>query len=158
MSEREAHRLLAEANALASRGRYEEAIRGYEQAISLHPPLHGYRLVIGELLFELQEYGRAADVFEEVALADAQRAEAFEALGRARLMLGDPFGAIAAFERALSVAPGWAPPAWHLALLYDEAGQPDLAKARLRVAVASEPKLLEAAREEGLLGRLGGLS
>lgn len=156
MSEREAHRMLAEANARAAEGAYEDAIRGYEQAISLHAPLRGYRLVVGELLFELQRYELAAEVFEEVALAEPDRAEAFEALGRARLMVGDAFGAIAAFERALRGAPGWAQPAWQLALLYEESGQLDLARARLRLAIASEPSFLETAREDGLLSRLGG--
>ena len=155
MSAREAHRLLAEANALAAEGRYEDAIRGYEHAIAQHAPLRGYRLVVGELLFELQHYELAAEVFEEVALAEPERAEAFEALGRARLLLGDSFGAIAAFERALRGAPGGAQPAWQLALLYDESGQHDLARQRLEVAIASEPKLADAARDEGLFARLG---
>jgi tetratricopeptide (TPR) repeat protein len=155
MSEREAHRLLGEANAMAAEGRYEDAIRGYEQAIALHAPLRGYRLVVGELLFELQEYQLATEVFEEVALAEPDRAEAFEALGRARLLLGDSFGAIAAFERALRGAPGWALPAWQLALLYEEAGQPELAGARLETAMRADPKLRETARSEGLLARLG---
>lgn len=154
MSEREAHRLLQEANTLAAAGRYEDAIRAYEQAIALHSPLRGYRLVVGELLFELQEYQLAAEVFEDVALAEPNRAEAFEALGRARLLLGDSFGAIAAFERALQGAPNWAQPAWQLALLYDEAGQPGIARQRLVLALRVEPSLREAARDEGLLARL----
>lgn len=156
MSEREAHRLLAEANTLAAQGRYEDAIRGYEHAITLHAPLRGYRLVVGELLFELQAYELAAEVFEEVALAEPGRAEAFEALARARLMLGDSFGAIAAFERALLGAPGWAQPAWQLALLYEESGQLELARGRLRMAIASDPKFLAVAKDEGLFVRLGG--
>jgi tetratricopeptide (TPR) repeat protein len=154
MSEREAHRLLQEANTLAAAGRYEDAIRAYEQAIALHSPLRGYRLVVGELLFELQEYQLAAEVFEDVALAEPDRAEAFEALGRARLLLGDSFGAIAAFERALRGAPNWAQPAWQLALLYDEAGQRAVARERLVLALHAEPSLREAARDEGLLARL----
>lgn len=155
MSEREAHRLLGEANALAADGRYEEAIRGYEQAIALHAPLRGYRLVVGELLFELQQYELATEVFEEVALAEPDRAEAFEALGRARLLGGDSFGAIAAFERALRGAPGWAQPAYQLAMLYEESNQLLLANERLDVAMKADPKLRDAARNDGLLARLG---
>mgnify|MGYP001607375142 CR=1 FL=1 len=155
MNPKGAHHRIAEANALANEGRYEDAIRVYENAIAASPELSGYRLVVGELLFELQHYELAAEVFEEVALAEPERAEAFEALGRARLLLGDSFGAIAAFERALRGAPGWAQPAWQLALLYDESGQHDLARERLEVAIASEPKLADAARDEGLFARLG---
>lgn len=144
------HRRIAEANALASEGRYEDAISAYEQAIAQQPELRGYRLVVGELLFELQRYEQAACVFEEVALEDPARAQAFEALARARQMLGDLYGAIGAIERAIERAPEWAEAAYLSAALAREAGLGD-AHLRLCRALALDPRLNERAREDGLI-------
>lgn len=144
------HRRLAEANELAGQGRYEDAIGAYERAIAAAPELRGYRLVIGELLFELQRYEQAAQIFEACALEDGGRAQAFEALARARHLLGDLYGAIAAAERALEQAPAWAEAAFLSASLAREAGLPD-APQRLVRALSLDPRLEGRAREEGLL-------
>lgn len=148
--ERDATRLLGEANALASQGRYEEAIIAYETAIAAAPDLRGYRLVVGEMLFELQRYDAAALVFEEVALQDPQRAQAFEALARARQLLGDPFGAIAAADRAVALAPQWADALYLSAQLCAEADLFDEASRRLDRALALDPRLAARAAEDGL--------
>jgi tetratricopeptide (TPR) repeat protein len=146
----DAHRRIAEANALASEGRYEDAITAYEQAIGHAPELRGYRLVVGELLFELQRYEQAAHVFEEVALEDPARAQAFEALARARQMLGDLYGALGAIERAVERAPEWAEAVYLSATLAREVGLTD-ATVRLSRALALDPRLGARAREDGLL-------
>ena len=147
--ERDPHKLLNEANALASAGRYEEAIGAYEAAIDESAELRGYRLVVGELLFELQRYEAAAIVFEEVALEDPQRAQAFEALARARQLLGDVYGAIGAIDRALSLAPQWPDALYLAAQLCREAGMHDTARARLSAAIHLDPNLAARAREDG---------
>jgi tetratricopeptide (TPR) repeat protein len=148
--EREATKLLGEANALASQGRYEDAIAAYEHAIASAPELRGYRLVVGEMLFELQRYEAAALVFEEVALEDPQRAQAFEALARARQLLGDSFGAIAAADRAVSLAPQWADALYLSAQLCAEADMHEEARTRLDRALALDPRLVARATEDGL--------
>ncbi len=148
--ERDATKLLGEANALASQGRYEDAIGAYEAAIAAAPELRGYRLVVGEMLFELQRYEAAALVFEEVALEDPQRAQAFEALARARQLLGDPFGAIAAIDRAVSLAPQWAEAIYLSAQLCAEADMVEESRRRLDVAIGLDPRLVARASEDGL--------
>lgn len=148
--ERDPHKLLAEANALASAGRYEEAIAAYEAAIAAGPQLRGYRLVVGELLFELQRYEAAASIFEEEALADPGRAQAFEALARARQMLGDRFGAIGAIDRAIAVAPQWADAIYLSALLHLEAEMEPQGRALLQRALQLDPRLAARAAEDGL--------
>lgn len=145
----DAHRRIAEANQLAQDGRYEDAIEAYERAIAHAPELRGYRLVIGELFFELQRYEAAAAIFEEVALSEP-RPQAFEALARARHMLGDVFGALAALERALEGAPEWADAVYFSASLLREAGLPD-SGARLHRALSLDPRLATRAREDGLI-------
>lgn len=147
--ERDPKKLLNEANALASAGRYEEAIVAYDAVIGGHPELRGYRLVVGELLFELQRYEDAATVFEEVALEDPQRAQAFEALARARQLTGDVFGAIGAIDRALALAPQWPEALYLAAQLLTEAGMHEPARHRLECALSLDPRLAGRAREDG---------
>lgn len=148
--ERDPHQLLADANQLASQGRYEDAIAAYEAAISAGPALRGYRLVVGELLFELQRYEAAAGIFEEEALADPSRAQAFEALARARQMLGDPFGAIGALDRAIALAPQWADAIYFSALLHLDVDMEAEGRARLHRALQLDPRLAARAAEDGL--------
>ena len=150
MVERDPHQLLADANGLASAGRYEEAILAYEAAIAAGPTLRAYRLVVGELLFELQRYEAAAAVFEEEALTDPSRAQAFEALARARQMLGDRFGAIGAVDRAIALAPQWAEAIYLSALLHIEVEMEPQGRALLKRALALDPNLAARATEDGL--------
>jgi tetratricopeptide (TPR) repeat protein len=149
----EGRRLVAVAEQRSAEGRYEEAIACYEQAMRWAPvALGGYRLVVGELLFELQRYEAAARAFESVVATHPAHAQGWEALGRTLSLLGMPERAAGAFERAIQLAPTWAEALYHAALAHHEAGQRGLAEDRLRRAVALEPRLAEVARDDGLLG------
>jgi tetratricopeptide (TPR) repeat protein len=63
-------------------------------------------------------------------------------LARARELNGDPPGAIAAARQALPLAPYYAQPHWQLGNILIRAGQRDEGFKELRLAGASDPKLL----------------
>lgn len=149
--EAEARGCVARADELSAGGRYEEAIAWYEQAIARAPvACGGYRFVIGELLFELQRYGDAAQAFESVVRATPSHAQGWEALGRTLSMIGLHERASGAFEHAIALAPAWGEPLYHAALAYAELGQRALADDRLRRAIALDARFADAARDDGL--------
>ncbi|MFO0682030.1 MAG: tetratricopeptide repeat protein [Sandaracinus sp.] len=147
---------LARAERLRNEGRYEEAIAAYREAMTAYPALAPYRFAIGELLFELQRYQEAAGVFAEIVRAEPQHAQAWSGLGRAAHLVGEDGHAIAALEQAIALAPEWSEPLYEAAVLYAERGDHARAEDRLRRALAREPKLVQAADDEGLLERYPG--
>lgn len=150
--EQQGRRCVAIAEELCAKGRYEEAIAWYQQAIA-HAPgaLGGYGLVVGELLFDLQRYADAARAFEAMVQSMPGHAQGWEALGRTLAMLGAPERAIVALERAIALAPGWGEALYHAALAYADLGRRTECDDRLRRAIAIDPRFAAAARDDGLL-------
>ena len=148
--------MIARAERLRAEGRYEDAIAAFEEAMAHFPMLRAYRFVVAELCFELQRYPQAANIFADLVRNEPQHVQAWAGLGRAAYLLGDEQNAILAFERAIGLSPDWAEPLYEAALIYASRGDHLLAEDRLRRALARDPKLIQTADEDGLLGRYPG--
>ena len=145
--------LVSTADLLRGEGRYEEAIAAYQQAIALDPSYVPYRFSVAELCFELQRYAEAAQVYAEIVQREPHHAQAWAGLGRSAHLLGEDQHAVAALEQAILLAPQWAEPLYEAAVLYAARNEDGLAEDRLRRALISDPRLLAAADEEGLIAR-----
>jgi tetratricopeptide (TPR) repeat protein len=145
--------LVSSADHLRSEGRYEEAIAAYQDAIAIDPSYAHYRFSVAELCFELQRYAEAAHVYAELVQREPHHVQAWAGLGRAAHLLGEDHHAIAALEQAILLAPQWAEPLYEAAVLYASRDDDALAEDRLRRALVSDPRLVSAAEEEGLLAR-----
>lgn len=156
MWEAEPSAMIARAERLRAEGRYEDAIAAFEDAMTRFPMLAAYRFVVAELCFELQRYPQAANIFAELVRREPQHVQAWAGLGRAAYLLGDEQNAILAFERAIGLSPEWAEPLYEAAIIYASRGDHVLAEDRLRRALVRDPKLAQAADDEGLLARYPG--
>lgn len=85
-------------------------------------------------------YASRSSYWEAQRVAGGDTAQAWNALGNARLEAGDRDGARAAFERALELDPGYSRPLSNLALVAAEGGALAEAEELLRRAVAAGPE------------------
>jgi serine/threonine-protein kinase len=141
------------------------AVELYEQALARAPDdptiLAGYARARARLAFY---GGKGAAEMLALALASAERAvagapeigEAWVALASARMMGGDPAGAVRALGTALKKANGLATAHDLLGRILVEAGRVDVALSHLRTALSIDPSAiqvrLEIARAQALLG------
>jgi tetratricopeptide (TPR) repeat protein len=89
----------------------------------------------------------AGDVVKEYERAAALRPRDYFlwlAVGSARDQAGDERGAVAAYREVVSLAPFYAQPRWQLGNVLLRIGRSEEAVAELRLAAASDPKLLPA--------------
>jgi tetratricopeptide (TPR) repeat protein len=100
------------ARAAAALGDPAQTLAHRREAARLVPQHHGYVAALAAQLYEQQRLAEAAPLYERLwgkpdsRWSDAERAEIAFRLGRTRLARRDARGAVAAFERALGLAPG----------------------------------------------------
>lgn len=100
--------------------------------------------LLGGIFYRLGKLDAARDHLVRACSAPGATAEMFNNLGAALNDLGDQTGAIAAYERALTLDPSHAFALSNLAVVYRAQGEPQRAIAALRRALALNPGLTEA--------------
>jgi tetratricopeptide (TPR) repeat protein len=113
----EAHTFLGWAYSLMER--YDEAIAECEKAITLDPMFGNPYNDIGVYLIELERYEEAVAWLERATAAPRYDTPQFPYLnlGRAYEELGQPYRALACYDRALGIAPLYLPAQWAKGLL-----------------------------------------
>lgn len=113
----EAHTYLAWA--YSQMGRYDEAIAECEKAIAIDPGFGNPYNDIGAYLVELEQYEEAVPWLEQAAASPnyATPQFAYVNLGRAYEGLGEPYRALACYDRAQTIAPLYLPAQWAKGLL-----------------------------------------
>jgi len=113
----EAHTFLGWAYSLMDR--YDEAIAECEKAIALDPLFGNAYNDIGVYLIELERYEEAVVWLERATAAPRYQTPQFPYLnlGRAYEEMGDPYRALACYDRALAIAPLYLPAQWAKGLL-----------------------------------------
>ena len=134
-----------------AKGRRNEALMHYEQAVRLDPEEPEWRLNLGVLLFELGELERAFMHLDAALQARPDWALAHYNLGRARVRAGDPERAVQSFREALRLSPQWLDAARGLGIALARAGRRPEALRALREVVAARPRDVEALVELGEL-------
>jgi uncharacterized protein (TIGR03032 family) len=98
---------LRRGNGLYRRGKLEEAIAAYRQALALQPDVPNGRLNLGVALGDAGEYAEAAVCLEQVIQAEPERAEAHNSLGIVMVRQREPHKAVAHYERAIEIQPDY---------------------------------------------------
>ena len=108
----EAHTFLGWAYSLMDR--YDEAIAECEKAIALDPSFGNPYNDIGVYLIELDRYEEAVVWLERATAAPRYETPQFPYLnlGRAYEEMGEPYRALACYDRALAIAPLYLPATW----------------------------------------------
>jgi len=131
------------------------ALAYYQNAVKLSPQdAQTWRALA---LFSIENHMDEDNVARNAALRayalDPENAQSLDILGRALLESGQYDAAETFFKKALKTAPQDAAPAYHLALLYLQINQPDLAKKYLQSAQALDPNGLIGRQASGVLAR-----
>ena len=132
------------------RGRHVEAADALREAVRLAPRLTEARVRLGTALGEAGRWAEAAEGLEAAVAQDPRRhPDAWNALGLARLQLGQTGRAVAALRRAVWLDPRLATPRANLGAALLAAGDAPAAEAQLRAALRLDPD------ERSALGNLG---
>jgi len=117
-----------------SQGNYDEALKAYERALALD---ENYPYLINNLgSLHLSVYlktqqpealGKAVEEFKRAVVLDPRYASAYNGLGAALKMAGDPDGAIENWKKAVELKPDYDFPLYNLGLAYLAKGEKDLA-------------------------------
>ncbi|GEM_PF-1638077 len=118
------------------------AVTTFEEAAAREPSVPEFRANLGAALLEKGKRGdpaalkRALEVLEQVASDEPKLPHAYGNLGMARLVLDDPNGALAAFDRALLIDPNHVPSLYNRAAVLKGMG-------KLSDSLASIEKILK---------------
>jgi tetratricopeptide (TPR) repeat protein len=144
---------------LLARGRTDEAVAEYEEAIRIEPTALEPRQNLGAHLLESGRPEEAIPHFEAVLKVRPDYPTASFAMGKALASLGRPEGAIEYFNRTLSIRQDYPEARVHLGMALEASGQTDRALQQYAAAVSLEPDSVFAhSRYAGLLRRMGRLS
>lgn len=78
----------------------------FQQLLALDPTDTVLRFGLGELYFEAQNFGQAAEQFAEIVRLDPHYSAAYRYLGQAYVALGKPVAAQETFQRGIAIAEG----------------------------------------------------
>lgn len=92
-------------NKLAEDGKYHEALRKWESALTLMPEKAVLHEQKAQVLLEIGEAWSALKAATRATELEPSWAEAWITLGRAQLNFGEPDSAIESFDRALALKP-----------------------------------------------------
>ncbi len=129
---------------LAKRGRLDEAIDQFQQALKIAPR---YPEIETNLVIALTKKGRTDEAIphlQALLKENPNDAQAHYNLGNALRKKGDSQGAIAAYEKALSILARYPAAHYNLGNALDQNGQIDEAIAHYREAVREQPNYPEA--------------
>jgi tetratricopeptide (TPR) repeat protein len=131
-----------------SDGRWDEAMRYYQQAIALQPTLPEAHNNLGHLYARQHQLAAAIEEFHAAVAAKPDYAIARNNLGSTYLMTGQEPLAVQEFLAALRLDRDYATPYYNLASVYARRGDVSQAMAFLRKAMALEPAVLSWVRKD----------
>lgn len=149
-----AHALITQADDFRQRGRLDDAIAAYREAIRLVPAFGALNLVVGDLLFTLQRCAEAAEAYRAALDALPEEEHAWSRLGQCQLVLGQYEDAQNSLEKVLALNPNNAEANYYLAVMSAHNGDSRKAARHLRRALHLRPQWEAQARAEK---RLSGL-
>ena len=136
---------LAEASALRNAGRVTEAIAAYRDVLAIEPDLPDSWYNLAWLLRRNGEPAAALEAYDEALRRGISGPEEVW-LNKGVIEADDqlnPDGAIAAYEQALKLSPGYVPALFNLGNTYEDLGDRDAAVARYRRILEIAPKETE---------------
>lgn len=142
---------LAEAEALARSGRFDQALRVLDRLLAEQPSEAAGWHLKGALLLQRAEAGPAAQALERALALAPDDPLVLTNLGAAQHLTGLTAAAEATLKRAMALRPGFAPAHFNLALVLKERLAAGQAIAQLRETVRIDPAHAKAWLE---LGRL----
>lgn len=149
-----AHALITHADDLRQRGKLDEAIAAYQEAIRLVPAFGTLNLVVGDLYFQRQRPAEAAEAYRALLELIPTHEQALSHLGKCQLLLGQYDEALTAFEKALATQPNEVEANYYLAILHQRRGETKKAAACLRLALKLHPQWEPQARQDKYLAPL----
>lgn len=125
--------------ALEDKGRQEEALKRYEEAIRLKPELARAHFNRGNILLDKGDAAGALADYEQAVKYKPDSASAHYNIGNAQLHLGNVSAAIAACRQAIALKPDFADAHISLGVALDKLGEHREAISSYRQAVESRP-------------------
>ena len=138
---------LRRGEAYQRRGDFDAAIRDFRDAANLDAAATRPREDLGDALYQLQRYQRAAEAYESTLALDDRLIRVDYKLAIARYRAGDARGAVAALSRASQGADATAEMHYLLGLAFRDLDRRADAEQAFEKAIAMSPGLI-AAREE----------
>ena len=126
------------ANALARKGRAEEAIVHYEEAIKLRPDYGDAYYNFGSVLFQQGWIDDAIGQWQKALAIQPNDAAAHTSLGNAFLQKGWPDKAIAHYQKALEIDPGEANACNNMAWVLATSSDPSIRNGTRAVSLATQ--------------------
>jgi len=116
-------RLFSAAVHAEEEGRHDEAIAGYDEILALCPNHAAACINLGTLFYNQQQYLRAEQLYRMATEADPEYSLAFFDLGNVLDELRRLPEAVAAYQRAVVLAPRYADAHYNLALALERTGE-----------------------------------
>jgi len=104
-------------------GRKQAAIEIYTKILAVDPAYTAALINLGTLYYHQKQYGRAEELYRRATEADATYVLAFFDLGNVLDEMQRPDESIAAYTRAIALAPGYADAHYNLALACERKGE-----------------------------------
>jgi tetratricopeptide (TPR) repeat protein len=117
--DRELQRLFLEAVQAEEQGRKPAAMDLYRSILAVDDSYTAALINLGTLHYHQKQYARAEELYRSATLADPMYVLAFFDLGNVLDELQRPDESIAAYARAIALAPGYADAHYNLALAYE---------------------------------------
>lgn len=131
---------IQQGEALASRGRWEEAQAQFERALRWNPGSTAAHYGLGVVRFGRGDTAGARAAWEKALAIDPMNIRALFELGNLWRMSGDYAQAVAAYQRALVLAPHQTAIRANLALCYEALGDVAAARRELEGVVLAAPQ------------------
>lgn len=131
-------------------GKYEEAVKAYQQAISLKSDLAEAQHELGFALFKLRKYEDSIAAFKQALTLKPKIAETYRSLGLSYKALGRWSDASEAFRKAIEIKPDHPVTYYNLGLIYKEMNDTDSAITAYKAAIRLKPDYATAHYELGL--------
>ena len=139
---------------LQRKGRFEEALAHYSQAIEAQPDYADALVNLAYVFLERRETSRALEVLDRAIVMHPDRADVHTGRGDAFLQQGSEERAIESYEQALARAPEALLPLNNLAWLFATSGQERIRNGRRAVELAERALGLAGGKDPLFLYRL----
>lgn len=133
--DRDLQALFLQAVQAEEQGRKPEAMECYNQILAVDPSFTAALINLGTLNYHQNQFSRAEDLYRRATEADQSYVLAFFDLGNVLDELQRPDESIAAYARAIALAPGYADAHYNLALAYERKGERRRALAHWQIYV-----------------------
>lgn len=140
---------LSEAQTLLAQGRYDQALAFFDRAVSLNRNRQSALMGRGICQLALDHPDRAEQDFRALLSMEPRSSDAIAHIGRARAMQGDHEGALAAFEKSLTINSNAAEVAYWKAGALLRLGKHAEAETAYSTALSINPLLLAAIADRG---------